>query len=147
MQPHGKISNRIYLIILIAILMSIGCTSVINPYKENFSCRSKDENGMCIDSLQSYKHAVETEEADNKEIELLGEKEGISTDYQKEMKLKLASLIEEPKAPLISPPKIMRVLILPYQGNDGELFMPRYTYFRVDDGKWLFYPEKPASKR
>jgi conjugal transfer pilus assembly protein TraV len=31
----------------------------------------------------------------------------------------------------------MRVLLLPYKGEGGELFMPRYVYFMADDPRWI----------
>ena len=49
---------------------------------------------------------------------------------------KLAGLLDEPKTPLIAPPKVMRVLLLPYK-NDRDLYMYRYAYFVVDDFRWV----------
>jgi conjugal transfer pilus assembly protein TraV len=56
--------------------------------------------------------------------------------YQEGVYKKLAGLLEEPKTPLIAPPKVMRVLLLPYK-NDRDLYMYRYAYFVVDDFRWV----------
>ena len=56
--------------------------------------------------------------------------------YQEGVYKKLAGLLEEPKTPLIAPPKVMRVLLLPYK-NDRDLYMYRYVYFVVDDFRWV----------
>ena len=56
--------------------------------------------------------------------------------YQEGVYKKLAGLLDEPKTPLIAPPKVMRVLLLPYK-NDKDLYMYRYAYFVVDDFRWV----------
>ena len=57
--------------------------------------------------------------------------------YQEEVYRKLTGLLREPVTPLVAPPRIMRVLLLPYKGEGGELFMPRYVYFMADDPRWI----------
>ncbi len=49
----------------------------------------------------------------------------------------LAELLQEEKKPLLQPPKILRVLLLPYKGEDEELFMSRYVYLKIEDSKWI----------
>lgn len=50
---------------------------------------------------------------------------------------KFGNLLKEPQTPVVSPPKTMRVLLLPYTGQDNEFYMLRYVYFFVDDARWL----------
>jgi conjugal transfer pilus assembly protein TraV len=38
---------------------------------------------------------------------------------------------------MLQPPKILRVLLLPYKGEDNELFMTRYVYVKIEDSKWI----------
>ena len=46
-------------------------------------------------------------------------------------------LLKEPVTPIVAPPKVMRVLLLPYTGQDNEFYMLRYVYFFVDKPRWL----------
>jgi conjugal transfer pilus assembly protein TraV len=38
---------------------------------------------------------------------------------------------------VVVPPQVMRVLILPYTGDERELYMYRYVYMFVDEPRWL----------
>jgi conjugal transfer pilus assembly protein TraV len=49
---------------------------------------------------------------------------------------RLAQLLKEPRTPMVTPPRIVRVLILPYKGN-GDLFMARYAYLQVEPAGWV----------
>ena len=52
----------------------------------------------------------------------------------------LTKLLKDPQAPVIMPPKIVRVLILPYQNQDGKhLYSARYVYVLVEDPKWILH--------
>jgi conjugal transfer pilus assembly protein TraV len=59
------------------------------------------------------------------------------TLYQREVNKKLIEILKAPNTPLISPPRLMRVLIFPYKGDQNELYMMRYVYFIVDDARWV----------
>ena len=37
---------------------------------------------------------------------------------------------------MIAPPRVLRVLILPYKGS-GDLFMARYAYLQVEPANWV----------
>jgi conjugal transfer pilus assembly protein TraV len=45
-------------------------------------------------------------------------------------------LVREPVIPIMKPPRVGRVLILPYK-NEGQLFMMRYVYFLVEEPDWV----------
>ena len=66
----------------------------------------------------------------------LGQPTNNEKAYQEGVYKKLTGLLDEPKTPLIAPPKVMRVLLLPYK-NDRDLYMYRYAYFVVDDFRWV----------
>ena len=38
---------------------------------------------------------------------------------------------------MLEPPKIMRVLMLPYKGENDELFMTRYVYLKLKESGWV----------
>ncbi len=59
------------------------------------------------------------------------------TLYQKEVNKKLTAMLKQPNTPLIAPPKVMRVLMLPYKGDLNELYMMRYVYLMTDDPRWV----------
>ena len=120
-------------IALLAACSTVGDT--INPYKSNFDCPYK-ESGKCISMTGAYEESrlektQPTDPAKGAVLPTNGEKA-----YQEGVYKKLAGLLDEPKTPLIAPPKVMRVLLLPYK-NDRDLYMYRYAYFVVDDFRWV----------
>ena len=50
---------------------------------------------------------------------------------------KFNGLLKEPKTPIVAPQKVMRVLLLPYTGQENEFYMLRYVYFFVDKPRWI----------
>ena len=50
---------------------------------------------------------------------------------------RFAGLLKEPKTPIVAPPKVMRVLLMPYTGQENEFYMLRYVYFFVDKPRWI----------
>ncbi|MHB1350302.1 MAG: TraV family lipoprotein [Desulfobulbaceae bacterium] len=121
--------------LFLVVLLLSACApvkDVINPYNEDFKCRAKDDAGKCIDTPTAYKEARYPETKGTPE----------STDAMKQLaqdkryKL-LTKLLQEPKKPILQPPKILRVLLLPYQGEEEELFMTRYVYVKIEDSRWV----------
>ena len=106
----------------------------VNPYNENFKCRARDDAGECIDTPTAYKKARYPEPASGEEVEPAT---GITREIQDNRYRLVAGLLQEEKKPLLQPPKILRVLLLPYKGEGGELFMSRYVYVKIEDSKWI----------
>ena len=112
--------------------------NAINPYKSNFNCPYK-ESGKCISMTGAYDESrkgdphLTNPALDPSKVQAPGTGEKA---YQESVYKKLTGLLEEPKTPLIAPPKVMRVLLLPYK-NDRDLYMYRYAYFTVDDFRWV----------
>ena len=57
--------------------------------------------------------------------------------YRSALFNKFSGLLNEPKTPIVAPPKVMRVLLLPYTGQENEFYMLRYVYFFVDKPRWI----------
>ena len=103
----------------------------VNPYEENFKCRASDDTGKCIDTPSAYK------EARYPEIPEMADMPGAELNKQDQRYQMVAGLLEEPGKPMLQPPKILRVLLLPYKGEGEELFMTRYVYVKVEEADWI----------
>lgn len=136
-----KVVYRQFLIIscLFILLLSGGCSWVgeaVNPYKSSFAC-PLDNNGKCIRMTDAYKESLQPEGTPQSLVR--SENAGSSsseTVYQDSLYRKLTGLLDEPTTPVIAPPKVMRMLLLPYKGSDKELYLYRYVFFVVDDYSW-----------
>jgi conjugal transfer pilus assembly protein TraV len=136
-------SPHFFTAVLLAILGS-GCSTVgeaINPYGSSFNCKLT-ENGKCITMTGAYLESLQPRDTKNdKKLKAktgdMRDQNGPENTYQDSLYKKLSGLLEEPETPVIAPPKVMRVLLLPYKGTDKELFMYRYAYFIVDDYSWV----------
>lgn len=126
------------ILVVLSVVLLVSCSTVgntVNPYKSSFNCPYK-ESGRCVSMTGAYaeSRAEKTRAADAVKTTtppLNGEKA-----YQESVYRKLSGLLGEPVTPLIAPPKVMRVLLLPYK-NDRDLYMHRYAYFVVDDFRWV----------
>ncbi len=140
-----------YKLFLALVTMAIlsACSTVgdaVNPYKSNFNCPYK-ESGRCVSMTGAYNESRQAPPPmDNGKTvaacppggpcPLVAVPSANETAYQESVYKKLTGLLEEPATPLIAPPKVMRVLLLPYK-NGKDLYMYRYAYFVVDDFRWV----------
>ena len=143
----------------VAVLLVCGC-SIINPYNENFACKNNHTRGQCVGTQIAYKAAtgelqfadenVEDDENHCSKCEVAkqarqdfaklakGERQrAVHKEYMDAVYARLTGLLKKPETPMVEPPRIMRVLILPYEDRNNVLFMPRYTYLKVEDSKWV----------
>jgi len=125
MKSFAKLSFALFPLLLLT-----GCGSVLNPYHEDFNCQARDAAGHCVDTPTAYAEALAVHPPAGTATEI--------TDKQiDEARLdQLARLLKEPQTPMLVPPKVLRVLILPYKG-DEDLFMARYAYLQVDSSRWV----------
>ena len=144
-------------IIFCSALLLSGCGPVLNPYEEHFKCKTPGDDGKCIDTPTAYLEARHPEEKagsksmdDCKDCDKTATTESPSIphkDIQDARYRILTELLHEPEKPLLQPPKILRVLMLPYEGANGELFMTRYVYVQVEDAKWLLTEQREKGVR
>jgi conjugal transfer pilus assembly protein TraV len=153
-----KLFNKIF-VLTVASITLCGC-SIVNPYHENFACRSDEGKGHCVGMDKSYGDSIgEIDlDAENQSDELsdckdceLGKGKDISfqelanggrnndhsSEYQEAVYDRLTGLLKKPATPMVDPPKVMRVLILPYEDDSNILYMPRFTYLKVEDSRWV----------
>lgn len=130
-----KTINHIYIYgSLLLLLLPAGCGPVLNPYNEDFKCRAKDDAGECIDTSTAYQKARYPEQPAQNELPPAQTEQHKLQDNRYRL---VSELLEEETKPLLQPPKILRVLLLPYKGEGEELFMSRYVYLKVEDSQWV----------
>lgn len=117
------------------LLLSAGCSTLFNPYRSKFQCPETDK-GKCVSLQQAYRESLEPQEADQKKA---AQEDGHSEEdlFRRELYEKMRKLIREPRAPIVKPPEVMRVLILSYRGRQNELYSWRYVYFFVTEPEWI----------
>lgn len=130
------------ILLSMAALVSFGCASTLNPYSENFTCPIM-ENGKCVSIQHAYQESltgrqITLEEQKPKKEQSMPEVSPIEDTYKESLFNKLTQLLKEPKTPILAPPKIVRVMILPYQDTTGkEFYSARYVYTIVDEPQWI----------
>lgn len=126
--------KRLFTCLLLLTLIS-GCASVkdaVNPYEENFKCRAKDSEGKCVDTPSAYKEARLPDNQGTDSSTSSSRIEAQNSRYKT-----LVDLLEAPETPVLNPPRILRVLLLPYKGENNELFMTRYAYLEIEPAQWV----------
>lgn len=121
------------ILILLFVSGCAGVKDVVNPYEENFRCKAKDSDGKCLDTPTAYREA---RLPDGQDIE----KNSINISHveaQNSRYKALTDLLEAPENPVLNPPKILRVLLMPYKGENNELFMTRYAYLEIEPSQWV----------
>lgn len=131
---------------MVAVLVSSGCAAVMNPFSSDFTCPGTDK-GKCVEMKVAYDESrgkkttsqplpesTRAQQEGGADPLPVATGEGHYTDAKFE---KMAKLLKSPATPIVVPPTVMRVLIMPYQGDEEELLMPRYVYVMVDKPKWI----------
>lgn len=129
--------------ILFAAAVLAGC-SALNPYRSEFTCPQM-ENGKCVGVDAAYDESLKKNAATSStrvDVGVLEKTAGASPSktylmYREEVNRKLAALLRKSITPLVAPAQVIRVLILPYRGEGGELFMSRYVYLFADEPRWI----------
>ncbi len=135
------------------ILLISGCAA-FTPYESDFTC-PKTFNGKCVSASEAYKESIGQEDGQpikDLTLDKISEsKEDIapldlSTNpltspseitYYNALIEEITGILKAPKTPLIKPPRVIRILVLPYEGGHGELYMARHIYLVVDQAQWV----------
>lgn len=153
-----KLQNVILPLLLLVPLSGCGglVGELVNPYEENFKCRTRDDAGKCIDTSSAYKEARFPGVDNASETSCtnvsgdtipcppaITPESGITKTNINQLTAQnsrykaLTELMQEPDKPMLEPPRIMRVLMLPYKGENDELFMTRYVYLKLKESEWV----------
>lgn len=146
---------RVPLFIAAASLSLLCGCSVLNPYQENFSCRSSAEDGGCFDVRTAYSHAKATEHMDQIDVpppalaedgkygsQIEGSTPALvgtqaRSQYKDAVYNQLKDLVQAEVTPMLSPPKVLRVSFIPYEDQDGVLFLGDDAFIVVENPKWV----------
>ncbi len=120
------------ILILLCVSGCAGVKDAVNPYEENFRCKAKDSEGKCLDTPTAYKEARFPDGQVSEAASNTSQVEAQNSRYKA-----LTDLLEAPETPVLNPPKILRVLLLPYKGENNELFMTRYAYLEIEPSQWV----------
>ena len=120
------------ILILLCVSGCAGVKDAVNPYEENFRCKAKDSEGKCLDTPTAYKEARLPDGQLSEATPNASQIEAQNSRYKA-----LTDLLEAPETPVLNPPKILRVLLLPYKGENNELFMTRYAYLEIEPSQWV----------
>lgn len=118
------------ILILLCVSGCAGVKDAVNPYEENFRCKAKDSEGKCIDTPAAYREALRPDGQDAAATASRIETE--NSRYKA-----VAELLSAPDTPVLNPPKVLRVLLLPYRGENNELFLSRWAYLEVEQAQWI----------
>jgi conjugal transfer pilus assembly protein TraV len=144
--------NRSFITLgFLALIALSGCASILNPYSSDFTC-PKTEGGKCVSVNDAYTESLQQRaplqggsEGKNEKTETAPADLG----YQASLYKKMQRLLDDPVTPIVVPPIVMRVLFLPYPGDDHELYGYRYAFMFVDEPRWLlgdYLRETPGAK-
>ena len=115
-----------------------GFKEVVNPYDEQFHCRAKDTEGKCVDTPTAYDDARHPQPTSAPRQSAAPDPAASLKAESRDSQYKIiVNLLENPQTPLLNPPKILRVLILPYKGEQNELFITRYAYLEIEKASWV----------
>ncbi len=137
------------------LVLFIGGCAAFTPYESDFTC-PKTFNGKCVSATEAYKESIGQEDGGKPIEDLALEKDSESIEeiasldlsskpltppseitYYNALIEEITGILKAPKTPLIKPPRVIRILILPYEGDQGELYMARHIYLVVDQAQWV----------
>lgn len=148
------------LLMMTAVVVLSGCSML--PYESKSSCNMEKQYGKCIDVEGAYEEAVTGEDSGAPKLHKVSEgapKEAVTTskqagvsaesqtplganeyrNYQDSRYQTLSEIINEPRAPMLSPPRTVRTLIISYTPNQEKkrLYMPRYVYSIIEESEFV----------
>ena len=145
--------NKVYPAAAMALLLS-GCT-LFSPFDSKFQCQRSRDYGKCTNVAGAYDDALNADDGQGEvahaqhpageEHDAGGGPGPVDADrgranfnrYKTDEYGAMASLIEQPVVPVVTPPKMLRSLVVAYATAEKTLYMPRYIYYFVTDGSFV----------
>lgn len=126
-------TKYISLVIMISALSVVGCA------KPNIVriLPAEEVSKMAIEEVINNEELSVEEKATIIQMKMVEELERKKKAVETEKDTKLAAIINRPVTPLRTPDTILRVLMLPYEDSNGVLNSWKYSFIKVDDGKWV----------
>ncbi|MFW9603794.1 MAG: TraV family lipoprotein [Trichlorobacter sp.] len=125
------------LLLGLAVLSLTGCAAM-NPYASDFSC-PKGHPGACVSVERAYRDSVETSDTTTTQPP--------ENLVEQSRQRQIAALLSRPEPPLLAPPRVTRLLVLPYTGADNVLYLQRHLYLVLDPPHWLLSGHRDGDQR
>jgi len=141
--------------LLLSLLLS-GCF----PYDAHFLCEKSNDYGRCTSVQGAYGDAIRADGTTGEVVGSDGDAESASANaaaaapganrdgapkpptatahdrYKDSEYRTMAGLINAPVAPVVTPPKVLRTLVVAYS-TDQSLYMPRYVFYIADESHFV----------
>ncbi len=123
-------------LILFSIIASVMITGCAKPQIVRIFPQ-EELSRIAIEEIINDKELTSEEKATLVQMKMAEDIERKKRAVEMEKDNKLSNIINRPVTPLRTPDTILRVLILPYEDDNGVLNGWKYSYVKVDDGKWV----------
>ena len=131
-------------VVCIVLCALAGCA--LTPYEEAFQCPLSSDFGHCTDVGGAYDAAVAGARSlpPPRDIKRAAHRSrrtpasvGVPHGDQQSRYAELASAIDTPPSPLLTPPTVLRTLVVSYQDTDRTLFQPRYMFYLATESEFV----------
>lgn len=156
---HSGRARAAFRVAALALLASSGLSgcSLLAPFDSEFQCERSRDFGRCTDVAGAYKDALgstidapsaeqssgkaEKGKSDSADAARTREDEALARNsvnrYKAAEYREMAGLIDQPITPVVTPPKVVRTLMVAYATPEKALFLPRYVYYFVSEGNFV----------
>lgn len=124
------------ILILLSLVSAVMVTGCAKPQIVRIMPQ-EDLSRVAIEEIIEDKDLTAEEKAVLVQMKMSEDIERKKRAVEMEKDNKLSNIINRPVTPLRTPDTILRVLILPYEDSNGVLNGWKYSYVKVDDGKWI----------
>lgn len=122
-----------YILMFLIVSLSIGCSSKSVKYVPPID----EYNTKTLEEILENKKLTSEEKVQIIQVKMAEELDRKKKAVETEKDNKLAAIINRPVTPLRTPDTILRVLLLPYTDINNVLHSWKYSFVKVDDGKWI----------
>lgn len=117
---------------LFSMMMVVGCSAKVMHLIPAEELAKKK-----VMEIMKDKELSDEEKLNYIQLKMIEESQRKKSAVEIEKDQRMRGLIQKPVTPLRTPDTILRVLILPYEDDNGVLNGWKYSYIKVEDGKWV----------